>query len=412
MSAQIIYRPFCHVNIWHGYYLHPGEWSNNELEVYNNDPDIPDQMQIIESLPKHYSILNDLRFFPVGDSLQLMNDGKMLFREHQNGFSIWIRAKAISDGLDQTLDPKYKPSVPMDLGFKLIIPFRLQNWEFVNFTNIGMNGTSRGIYYFSNKAGNPHYETIGAENKLLSLFLNDKEAPQHYISEKDRIPICNNVRIIDVTNLQLKFVRFDITSKDDPSHRMSITFTAQDVQDFLETCKIHLINLPSGVYEQKAYTLEEGVEVEIPGLQEIFYLNTGDISADTFGIIELFHLADGSLGEYGLLNDRQQLQCPTYTLWWQNRMTKWRYIFNHEQPIPDETNGDVKFETADKKQLITKTEQPLLHNYRKIRYRLVDPGSTEEFSLPNPGTDRIYPDRTSNQVYSEVRMGNIMLNKI
>ncbi|MCB0376603.1 MAG: hypothetical protein KDD04_11845, partial [Sinomicrobium sp.] len=149
--------------------------------------------------------------------------------------------------------------------------------------------------------------------------------------------------------------------------------------------------------------------------KEVF-LDTGYIPAATFGIIELFHLTNLSIGPYAFLNAEGELQNPAYTLWWRNRKTQWRYFFNQPQSnASEECDVLLEGEQGTSHTFVTKEALPLTHRYRTVCYQLDDP-STDEVNetilLPNPEPDRIYPNVESAIDYSEVYMGDLDLGKV
>ena len=194
-------------------------------------------------------------------------------------------------------------------------------------------------------------------------------------------------------------------------HHSEIICKAESTGIPLETCDLDWSHSPSGLYNLTAYNSEGD---EIPILADQFYLNTGDLPANTLAIIELFHLPQVDLNTYALLDtaDNGTLLSPDYTLWWQNRLTHWRYLFDKPQSISPDSASNVIFTDAEQTQLVTREIQPLISGHRPIRFRHDIAGTeiNEEILLPNPGVDTIYPEASG--VYSDVYLGNFDISRV
>jgi len=398
MNNVLTYRPLCKVCLWQAYYLHPVEIAVGDLIDPMNRPNAlkTAKQEEIASNPaatRKYTVSEDLDIMPSGETEWIMQHTKMAFRAENSGFSIWLRARAIAAN-------KFQPLVPLDAPFKLTFVMHAKNPAFFNFTNIDSNNPSGSVYYFSNLANNRF-----SNSNYLNATAAQLSPPQNYASALDRVPFLGNALSVDVAALQTDFVRFVLTS---PLSSAEFIFEKAADEAFLSACPIEPRGLPSGLYALTAFARNG---IEIVALKKNFFYRGADIPADAFGMIEIFHLPGIDLGSYSLLGADQQLLGPVYTLWWQNRSTFWRYLFDQNQPAPDAANAacHVQFETPGiQNRLLSKTKQPLVNRYRKMCFR--KPNSTEEILLPNPAPDRIYPEGTD--YYSEVHLNKTDFNKI
>lgn len=398
MSNILTYRPLCKVCLWQAYYLHPVDINPGDLIDPVGRPNAlktakQEEIASGADTATKYSVAGDLEITPAVATQVAMQKAKMVFRIENSGFSLWLRVRHIAAN-------NFQPFVPLDAPFKLTFILRVKNPAFFNFTNIEGAPPLGSVYYFSNLANNRF-----ANTNYLNATPPQLSPPQNYVSAIDRVLSFANNLSIDVATLKTDFVRFVLKS---PLASIEIVFEKAEEEDFLKVCQLVLRELPSGLYEIKAFA---GNGSEIPSLKRTFFWNKGDIPTDAFGIVELFHLPGDAPTPYSLLAADQQLLNPVYTLWWQNRSTFWRYLFDTNQPAPDEANPacSVKYETtAQKNRLLSKTKLPLLNRYRKMCFRKIN--TSEEILLPNPSPDRIYPEGVD--LYSEIFLTKTDFNKI
>jgi len=128
-----------------------------------------------------------------------------------------------------------------------------------------------------------------------------------------------------------------------------------------------------------------------------------DLPSGAFSIVEICHRP--GLGHYALFDAAQNLLSPVYTLWWQNRLTYWRYLFDKDQPAPV-AGSDVKPDGTGQNRLVTEKPFPLQNRYRPVRYFI---SAGEQALLPNPEPYRIYPE--GKDFFSEVYMNKIDFKK-
>lgn len=381
MSIQISYRPLCSVKILHGYYLHPNFLLDNLLTT-TQQRDISNNLTQLSN----YTIQNDLSITPAAATRQLMACYRITFRSNPLGFSLWLQAEKRGTAFSSFIPF----SEPLCLSFQL----QVKQASFWNFTNLPLSDISSGLYYFSNLANNsdsgiPYLNSDGA-----------------YASDRDRVTIRPNIFSLDVTALNLSHINFVLAND---LHRSEFICKSTDFP--LNICHLDWRQMPSGLYTLTAFD-ETGAE--IPVLTEQFYLNSGDVPANTLAIIDIFYMPGSDFGSYALLNptDNRTLRGPEYTLWWQNRLTFWRYIFDKAQSVDPDADSDVMFTDSERAQLITRRPLPLTSRYRPIRFRhdIAGTAINEEILLPNPGVEAIYPETSG--TFSEVHLGNLDISRV
>jgi hypothetical protein len=381
MNIQISYRPLCSVKILHGYYLHPNILSANILNP-DQQRDISDNLARSSS----YTILKDLTITPAVATQQLMAGYRIVFRSDGLGFSLWLQVEKHGE--------IFSPFIPFTEPLCLTFQLQVKQTSFWNFTNLPLNDSSSSLYYFSNQANN----SSGGTN-----YLNRDGA---YASDHDRITVRPNEFSLDVAALNLTRINFVLAND---FHRSEISLENPEIP--LDICHLDWRHMPSGLYRLTAFDTSGA---DIPPLSQQFYLNSGDMPVNTLAVVEIFYLPGSDFGSYALLDpaDNRTLLRPEYTLWWQNRLTHWRYIFDRPQSISPDPDSDVTFTGPEQTQLVTRLPQPLVSGYRPIRFRQ-DIAGTEingEILLPNPGVEMIYPE--SSGIYSEVYLGNFDMSRV
>lgn len=400
MSTIATYQPLCKINIWHAYYLHPAALLPTDLIDPVNRPNtlkttkqeaLTTDAQAIGT----YSPWQDLNCSATAATHLLMTKYKMLFRQETYGFAIWIKSNKLNTN-------NVRPYIPIDSPYKLTFVLTLKNPFFSNFTQIEGSSVGKSIWYFSNRAANQVGNT-----KYLNLNPAGLSPAQNYVSPLDKIDLYSRTIPIDVSNLNVNSVRVRLSS---PLTQAEETFVADVPEQALSICSFRPTQLPSGLYDVRVFRLDN---TEIVGLKGRIFWNAGDVEENFFGLIEIYQLPGNSLGVYSLCTENQQLLSPTYTLWWQNRTTYWRYIFDKDQPPPDTSDPscNLRFEAPGlRNRLISKTPMPFSSKYQAMKYCVSNGTSNEENMLPNPEHTRIYPE--GGEYFAEVHMGKIDYNKL
>lgn len=399
MSAVVTYRPLFKVCLWHAYYLHPVEMAAGDMIDPVGRPNAlktskQEEITANQSLVARYSIADDFYIEPSAATAALLAKRRMKLVLDAHGFSLWLRARKIAAD-------HYQPFLPLDEPVKLTFAIRVKNPAFFNFTQLDPGNPLEAVYYFSNLANNRSGNT-----NYLNVNIPPVAPPRNYASSPDRAPIRAGGLSLDVSALQTDFVRVMIGN---PFHTATFVFEKDADENALATCRPDIRKLPSGLYELSAFARNGN---EIPALKQRFFWNAGDLPADTFAVLEMIHLPGSPPSPYAWAGADQRLLSPVYTLWWQNRSTFWRYLFDTAQPAPDATNPvcNVKVETpGNTARLVSKDRLPLLNRYRKVRYCTTG-GNNEEILLPNPDANRLYPE--GNEFFSEVYMSKIDYQKI
>lgn len=394
---KLTYHPLCHVNIWHGYYLHSTNEDTNKVGFQA-------QMNAVEDpkLIRSYSILKDLKFVVAKSSEVTMRNLGMALRERASGFSFYVRTRAGA--------PEYnliQPHIFSDAPFKLTVFCCLKNPYFLNFTDIDLQASRDSIYYFSNFADNAHSST---------LFLNRAatgSGRRGYVSEADRVSLTSSQLTVDLDPaLGLREVRISLS---DGITQYHFDFQRSEEDPFFESCTLGLHALPPGLYTLE---VKRSNGEPLTDMNRRFFWGGTSMPKGCLAAMELFH-ADSVPVDYQLSNEFQQLTQPTYTLWWANRMTRWRYVFNRPQSVFPSQNSNLAVELEDNAAnswniLRTKRLQPLLERYRPIKFshsvQLNGEPQEEEIPLPNPNVDALFPEE--DETYSEIYMGSTDLRTI
>lgn len=129
-------------------------------------------------------------------------------------------------------------------------------------------------------------------------------------------------------------------------------------------------------------------------LNELKSLNRSE-KENLFGIIKI-HMKGQSNG-LNVSTAQNEIRSPSqiFEITFGNRKTTWRYIFDKNQQVKN--TDDVKKESGNAKQLITKQNQPLTER----GFVSIEHGGVE---LPNPDAKLVKPNSTNNKIYSEVYM--------
>jgi len=133
---------------------------------------------------------------------------------------------------------------------------------------------------------------------------------------------------------------------------------------------------------------------ETGAVNELAKLSIGE-QKNLFGIIRI-HLKGNSSG-LNVTTAQNKIRNPyqVFEMVFENRKTTWRYIFNEDQLVKNK--DDVKKESGNSRQLITKKKYPLTTK----GFISIEHGGVE---LPNPDAMLIKPNSTNNKIYSEIYM--------
>lgn len=111
-----------------------------------------------------------------------------------------------------------------------------------------------------------------------------------------------------------------------------------------------------------------------------------------FAIIRIFVKGKNNSLSITTANGRIKNPVKTFEIFFSNRKTIWRYFFSENQQVKN--GDDVKKESGNAQQLITKTAQPLTQ-------RGFIPIKLDGVELPNPDVRIIKPNSTNTKYYSE-----------
>lgn len=384
MTLQTTYKPFCSIQIWHGYELHPSVLDSNQLSAIQ-------QLDRIENsgiILKNYDLRNFLKISPTTATKRTMKNLRLQHRIRAHSIEIIAQSRAAGLTTWQTY-------IAMNHTYKLSFLIENLTSDFFNYTEAIESLSKDKIFYFSNEADNTREDI---------LYINQTG---NYIGTEDIITIIKNQYTYDFSGTGIREVSFQMQNTFADSNRVC---RVQEGEITLGTCSISWPDLPAGKYNLTITNLETRAIIE----SKPVYLHKNEIkNRQPLGVIEIVINLDTVSDFYKVLTNDSRLLSPKYTLWWQNRMTWWRYVLNEEQPptVTPDTACDVIFETDTRRQLVTKTIQPLTKDVRSICFRQDRVGTAvnEEIKLPNPGVGQIFPE-VDGRIFSEVYLGVLNFN--
>ncbi len=117
--------------------------------------------------------------------------------------------------------------------------------------------------------------------------------------------------------------------------------------------------------------------------------------SNLFGVITIFNKAAQNQLNITTGSGKIFQNPKKYEIYFENRKTFWRYIFQTDQTVTG--TDDVKVEKSNRRVLVTKKKYPLTQRgFVEVQLNDVD--------LPNPDSRIIKPDVSSNKIYSEIYM--------
>lgn len=390
MSSQITYRPFAETRIWHGYYLHPYTINSNR---YNLEQLLDFSGQSNDNtIQLNYDVSEFLDIRPSRSTQVFMHNHKIKAKNTSYGLAIWIQSTAESPG-------NWIPAIPIAQPAKLTFYIDYISPEFLNYTELRLSIADQQLYYFSNESNNIQ-ELSDAEGSVItsSLFLNSAGL---YVSEDDLVGFQKGSMTLDLTEYSLQTARVEVIN----AFQSEAMFLRAEEGSMLSRSTVNLASLREGRYNLRISNGETGTLL----LNQDIYIFSEVNRSAPLAVLELMLNQDTIRPEFEILNSSNMIQAPRYEFWLPNRMTSWRYILGQlpEATINIDANSDVDFEIEKPNCLVSRNGQALVNGYRPITLQLE--GGTR-VSLPNPDTDRIYPE--GDNIYSEVYLSNLNLNRI
>jgi len=433
MYNLIQYRPLFTTRILHEYYLPRESTLYNELSIEQRN-------RIFARQHKYYNISNDFDIYPTKESAEVLNNYKLIFK--QDNFGFFVACKVNKQDTDH-----YKPFIPFDEPFCLRFAICLKNKRLVNFSNLRQekdgNRKDRFMYYFSNRANNSivpdtlylsnpvggfdegkdyeageiyldnsdpvhpeMYEAIkdngpaAIENSDWIRIFADREPLPSFVTNDDRIVMRPKIFNYDVASASLE--NLSIIINDYYGNQVKIlSYETSHPGEFLTQCELVLTDLPSAYYSLE---VRDGDALPVEGLKFTFYLDDTLYIKKPFALIECFHIPDGSLNNYKLVDETndKRLLSPHFTIHWKNRSTYWRYYYNNAPEFSETPELEI-YSTASGAEidniLVTKNPLGLTQFNRRLSAQI---NATDTF-LPNPGTASIFPEHE--RIYSEINMG-------
>ncbi len=381
MGFEISYQPLFELKLFHGHDVHPLSSNNNEFESSEHQIIINDQ-----TLQERYNYRDHFELTPTNSSKVLIDNQRLVVKETVHGVVVFTEVKKSGN--------RYIPSLPLDQNFILTFSIRIKNLLFPNYSEADSLVPVNGLFSFSNASNN-------SDNQTGFLYLN--KPGNIYVSGEDAGIKIGPWHVENVSALGLHSARIVLYN---PVIAREWIFQKQLQDSHLIECPLKLTDLPSGGYSLDVSSSQGNLKYS-----RSIVLDQGDILSNAYGIIQIYHMSDGSLGSLSLLDSDNTLLHPVYQLWWKNRKTFWRYKFNKEQ-LPADPGCDITYETQngneDKSTFVTKEILPLTNRLRKICYQ-PDNATFDKIFMPNPSSNLIYREGTID--YSDIYMGNLMLSQ-
>ncbi len=432
MASLIQYRHFFSTRIFHEYYL------PRESALYNGLTE-EQRNTIFHRQEKYYDISSDFDIVPTRECAELLKNFKLIFKQDNYGFFVACKVRKLDD-------EHFQPYIPFDESISLCFAIYLKDQYLVNFSNLrqekDIKKKDRFVYYFSNRANNPvspdtlylsnpvsefneeqdyeagevyvdntdpdnpeMYEAIkdngpGAYESAdwIRIFADPNPLPR-FITSDDRIVLRPRIFNFDVKNAFLEKLTIIIKDCFGKQVKENLFETTQSGEP-LTQCEVELRDLASAYYTLQVMDSDDH---PVEGLTLTFYLSDELYIQKPFALVECFHIPDGSLNEYKLLDEinDNHLLSPTYTVHWKNRSTYWRYYYSGApgftsshvdlyQPSPGDTINNILV-----------SNQPF--GLTKFNRRLGIKIDGEDLFLPNPDIHSIFPEK--GKIYSEINMG-------
>lgn len=429
MSFQLLYRKIFRINLFHGFYLGI------------DDDLISDNSAQKEKFKEEYKATDHFTVEPSPTCLRILQKYKFIFVRSAQGFDIAARVSRLEN---DTFTPFIEVNEPISLSFYL----KVTEPEFSNYSNIPPNYDSSSVLYFSNTAANSRTEQVGTDTDIVNylslpiesfdlsrnyqigdLVVDDTDNPsqlfelvtspetgdgspgqtgsdriwkplelRQYLSSRDVLPIINQMWRKDVEAFNASKLRIrinDITGKT----WVDQTFKSEKEGEPIKTLKISFNGLPSGKYLIESIDSQGNTD---GGIRDEICYNESSTVKNQLGLIEILINPDLDPSSYPIFSEDKSLlpETPSFTVWFKNRSTRWRYIFKTtQQNLP--TDEDFFFEDANQNsnKVMTSKKHLTLSRLRRIINLNANTRTKNESQqdlkilLPNPGTRGISQDK-------------------
>ncbi|MEI9921430.1 MAG: hypothetical protein WDO14_21985 [Bacteroidota bacterium] len=400
---KLVYKKLFEVEIKHDYFLLPSE-----------------------KYPLDYDISKTIGIAPTTGTEQLMKDYKIVFRETNTGFAVYIAAEQVG--------PTSYASV-IDSDPKLVLSFKwtLANPHFLNFTNQRLKESDRNIYYFSNRSasqanginylsktltpssstyfGEPSYrlgDIISYNNETYELI--EKDSPVNpfpanalkwvklstsvvnYVNPSDRLHWCTDFFRHERNNtIPGETIRYKLLNVDGNVVDLGVTVGTDQPQSEYRTPvaasdrvnnSVDLQHIPAGKYTMQ---INESAGIS----NDEFYLSHRSEATRLIGVSDLF--VTGAAAPFQFISQDpatlRWILSPTplkFLVRFHNRLTRWRYL---------KQDGTVFHQSPD--------PRPLTRRYSE--YEIAVAAGT--LKLPDPSVDSIIPEVDADlvkNIYSEI----------
>ena len=329
---------------------------------------------------------NDFTIKPTPDSVELLNQYHLIFRQAGNKVIVLTPAE---DG---------KPSIEISPGIIFRFYLFCENVYFIHFTNWDQDNYNSKKFYATNQNNNfsetdrylstplPGYDdkatyhqgslVVNAQKEVNeSIQENPSGAKSKPLSDKNfwkqltdnKIQYCTTDNLIDFTQSLLPFVmlqgaKIKVEAFDNSKEDFKKTILDHTVNNLSETQKI-FSSLPAGRYK-----------LTVNGDEKIIYYDPDPFAKKSWGIIEVHHTDDlpkeMQILDAGKLitdkNDSTKLTPRNFIIHFRNRSVLWKYnlrLMKDNYSITDSSANKISFDKKDgafiSKEPIPISEEPI-----------------------------------------------------
>jgi hypothetical protein len=305
----------------------------------------------VELLHKFYTdqLCPDFSVAPSAITQQVINGHKAVAKQYANALYTGIKT-GFYTGIQSGGVPPLTPFVAIDTGMQMTFFMKLINPLFANYTNLPLVATSGMIYYFTNRNNNLSNGKSFLTSKILpysggstykpgDLAVNGagivfsaikSNDPAHlfnttdaahwmqvdnnqYLSANDVLQWLPSVSTYNLGGPQLSaaisVLGYDTVAT---TYTQSVISTTLNFNSPLSSFPLDLSSLDPGKYS-----------LTVNGVQQWIYINDELSGSKVFAVIDIFN--DATPPSCQLVTAGQVLTSPTYSIYFLNRATIWKY---------------------------------------------------------------------------------------
>ncbi|GHC57956.1 hypothetical protein [Ulvibacter litoralis] len=190
MSFNITYKPLCHVNAYHHYFLDDGTTAFDDL----GEPTLKE-----EQLEK-YNLNSFLKIVPSLKTQRMLAGQKIRFKETNTGFSLWIAS-------EETVTPNlFEPKIELSQSETLQFLLYIKDSLFENYSTVV--ATPSTPFYFSNKKPDTEpvsFSEINLEETIPhTLISNFTSTEATYVKLSEELSATETQNLFGIISLQVE----------------------------------------------------------------------------------------------------------------------------------------------------------------------------------------------------------------